>query len=245
MLTSSQQQELLCCVQKIDNTATFRQTCEKLASALGADYYLFCLFKPTGVIQSRVFLDSNFPSEWLARYLKDDLNLIDPIVEHCKYHYTPIDWSSLDEVVDKKSRQVLEDAVRVGLVDGISVPIHGRSGRFGVLSLASREQMTAEQRLDIITQAPLFTPYLHEVASSFSFDEEPSYQLTSRELECLAWACEGKTTWEISQILSISESTVNFHLNNTIKKTRAVNRQQAIAKALLSGTLLHGQLTFD
>lgn len=56
--------------------------------------------------------------------------------------------------------------------------------------------------------------------------------LTQREMECLDWVVKGKTSWEISQILGISERTVNFHLGNCIHKTNSVNRQQAIYKYL-------------
>jgi DNA-binding CsgD family transcriptional regulator len=62
-------------------------------------------------------------------------------------------------------------------------------------------------------------------------------QLTKRERECLNWAAEGKTSWEISQILKISERTVNFHLGNCIEKTNSVNRQQAISKCLILGVI--------
>lgn len=62
--------------------------------------------------------------------------------------------------------------------------------------------------------------------------------ITKRELECMKWASEGKTSWEISQILNISERTANFHLANCIEKTGSINRQQAIVRCLLQGQLL-------
>ncbi len=62
-----------------------------------------------------------------------------------------------------------------------------------------------------------------------------SYQiLTERETEILTWLKEGKTSWDISKILSISERTVKFHVNNTLTKLNAVNRTHAVAKAILS-----------
>src|SRR5258707_175572 len=41
--------------------------------------------------------------------------------------------------------------------------------------------------------------------------------LTFKETECLRWCKEGKTNWEIGEIMSISEKTVEFHLSNTIR----------------------------
>lgn len=54
------------------------------------------------------------------------------------------------------------------------------------------------------------------------------FQLTSREQECVMWASANKTSWEISRILGISERTVNFHIQNSLQKSGAINRGQLI-----------------
>jgi len=65
-----------------------------------------------------------------------------------------------------------------------------------------------------------------------------SYQiLTERETEILRWLMEGKTSWDVGKILSISERTVKFHVNNTLVKLNAVNRTHAVAKAILSNLI--------
>lgn len=56
--------------------------------------------------------------------------------------------------------------------------------------------------------------------------------LTKREEECLTWTAGGKTSWEISVILGVSESTVTFHLRNVVTKLKASNRTHAVAKAM-------------
>ena len=57
-------------------------------------------------------------------------------------------------------------------------------------------------------------------------------KLTNREIEVLKWIKEGKSSFEVSVILNISERTVNFHCNNFLRKLDAVNRVQAVAVAL-------------
>lgn len=66
--------------------------------------------------------------------------------------------------------------------------------------------------------------------SGTSFATEPI--LTDREAEVLTWTARGKTTWEIATILSLSESTINFHLRRTMDKLRAVNKCNAASIAL-------------
>lgn len=56
-------------------------------------------------------------------------------------------------------------------------------------------------------------------------------QLTPREKECLKWIAGGKTDREISVILKISENTVRSHVNNAMKKLKAVIRTQAVVIA--------------
>lgn len=65
--------------------------------------------------------------------------------------------------------------------------------------------------------------------------------LSTREREVLQWVKEGKTNWEISRILSISERTVKFHVQNTLAKLDASNRGHAVVLALTSGLIRHTQ----
>lgn len=64
-----------------------------------------------------------------------------------------------------------------------------------------------------------------------------SESLTEREKEVLRWLAQGKSNWEVSVILKISERTVRFHINNIMKKLDAVNRTHAMALVLRNGML--------
>jgi DNA-binding CsgD family transcriptional regulator len=48
----------------------------------------------------------------------------------------------------------------------------------------------------------------------------------------LSWLARGKTTWEISEIINLSERGVIWRLNNALKKLDAVNRTQAVVVAM-------------
>lgn len=56
--------------------------------------------------------------------------------------------------------------------------------------------------------------------------------LSRRERECLQWTAAGKTTWEISAILRISQNTIDGYIASATRKLGAVNRTQAVAVAL-------------
>jgi DNA-binding CsgD family transcriptional regulator len=70
------------------------------------------------------------------------------------------------------------------------------------------------------------------------FVPEASANITQREKEVLRWTADGKTTSEIAQILTLTGTTVNFHLKNATMKLDAANKTQAAIKAVTLGILL-------
>jgi DNA-binding CsgD family transcriptional regulator len=61
--------------------------------------------------------------------------------------------------------------------------------------------------------------------------------LTAREKDCLRWRSQGKTDWEISELIGISQSTVKFHLENARARLHATNTIHAVSKAIVHGLL--------
>jgi len=59
----------------------------------------------------------------------------------------------------------------------------------------------------------------------------PHHGLNSREISCLEWAAAGKSSAEISVILSLSEHTINGYMKSAVSKLGCVTRGQAIAVA--------------
>jgi DNA-binding CsgD family transcriptional regulator len=62
--------------------------------------------------------------------------------------------------------------------------------------------------------------------------EQSLPRLTPRELECLRWTMEGKTAWELGQILGIAEQTAVRHIQNAARKLDCVSKHQAVLKAV-------------
>ena len=78
-------------------------------------------------------------------------------------------------------------------------------------------------------------PHLHLVLCriiNYGRSQVGKIVLSCREKEVLDWLKQGKSSWEISVILGISERTVNYHIYNIMQKLDAVNRPQAVAAAV-------------
>ncbi|TGU67737.1 helix-turn-helix transcriptional regulator, partial [Mesorhizobium sp. M1C.F.Ca.ET.144.01.1.1] len=58
-----------------------------------------------------------------------------------------------------------------------------------------------------------------------------------RELECLKLTANGNTSEEIAKLLKLSVHTANQYLTQSTQKLNAVNRNQAVAKALRLGLI--------
>jgi DNA-binding CsgD family transcriptional regulator len=61
--------------------------------------------------------------------------------------------------------------------------------------------------------------------------------LTAREIEVLRWIADGKSDWQVGQILHISEKTVNFHVENMKRKFGVATRIQVVVLAVKQGAI--------
>ena len=71
-----------------------------------------------------------YDEEWRDRYLGLGYMQIDPVVDHCLKHVTPLPWDTVKppEKKDRKVKQFLGEAREFGLKSGLSLPVHGSGG---------------------------------------------------------------------------------------------------------------------
>ena len=75
--------------------------------------------------------------------------------------------------------------------------------------------------------------YFHQhMLRIFGRGNDKAIIVSAREIDCLKWMAAGKTAWEVSTILGISERTVRFHLNAAREKLQCITTTQAVAKAV-------------
>jgi len=188
------------------------------------------------------FLRSNYSPSWRHHYDSEKLHYIDPTVAHCLRSTVPLIWEPTTFKSDAE-KKFYEEACAYGLRSGITYPVHGPNGEFGVISFVSDISSGAEFQRELnqsLAHLALVRDFVFE--SSLKFFKPPvslpdTIHLTNRELECLKWAMAGKSSWEISRILNRSEATINFHITNIKQKFQVNSRQQAIVKAIRIGLL--------
>lgn len=78
----------------------------------------------------------------------------------------------------------------------------------------------------------LLTGYFASFTTERGMRTDRDFELTERELECLFWIAEGKTSDEIAVILGISRNTINNYITSVMRKTATKTRSEAIAYAV-------------
>ncbi|PSB21819.1 DNA-binding response regulator [filamentous cyanobacterium CCP2] len=91
------------------------------------------------------------------------------------------------------------------------------------------------QLLDAIRKVHSGQKYIPPEVGAKLAERMSQPQLTDREREVLQILSHGKTNQEIAEALSISESTVKFHVNNILSKLGVNDRTQAVLIAIKRG----------
>ncbi len=181
-------------------------------------------------------LISNYPSEWTSFYLQNRYEAIDPVVKRALSADEPFCWGSrfACSATTNSENRLFDEAARFGICSGLTVPIHDRRGRVGILTFAADEDSPALLRMLSQYQRAfqLVAACFHIQARRMQSSDRTvnGVRLTRREFECLQWAAKGKSAWEIGSILGIKRRTVAFHLDNTRQKLGVRTIAQAIAR---------------
>jgi len=193
---------------------------------------------PTGRQKDHVIL-CDWPVEWLKRYVKRNYVDYDPVVSHMKQLQAPFQWHDAEKSTErtKNSLAVMGDAGEFKLRDGLAFPLVTLDGTIVMVSLGGERTEMSTGEFGMISLVSTYAigraMQLHAQANEAPVVDH--VELTGRETECLKWAALGKSEWEISQILGISEHTSEKHLLNAKYKLGAVNRVQAVAEAIRRG----------
>jgi LuxR family transcriptional regulator, quorum-sensing system regulator LasR len=228
-------------MQRINTETDLLTRLCKTAEEFEVEHVLYgCVFN-LGTQRSLTKIISNYPPSWREKYDIENYISVDPIMQHCARRLVPAVWSKLASSSHDQSN-FMEEARGVGLASGISFPIHSREGDVGVLSFSSSkfdafEQSNLQAPTAFMAYGCLLATLVHDTMRRIvnKPDNVMRSPLTPRELECLKWISVGKSSWEISLILRISEHGVLFHVKNIMSKFDTRTRNGAVLKAKACG----------
>src|SRR4051794_10614216 len=159
---------------------------------------------------------SGWPEEWLSRYADHGYVHVDPVIKKIRATTMPFMWHEAPyDKDDAAAARVMNESPSFGLVEGMTVPIHTFHGFQAGVCFSSKHRLAW---LDDTRSALHFISIYAHAATSKIIDDrhgrepKPKARLSPREIECLKWSSAGKTSWEISVILGLSEHTVIQYL---------------------------------
>lgn len=182
--------------------------------------------------------DSDYPSTAVATKFISGANGED-VVRHSRVSTTPRWWAD-DGIAG--SRQVFQSlawaeptAPLAPGTNGIALPVHADRGQCGLVVFLGSEMALSDDTLCEI-HARSFALFA-AVARIRPSDSGRMRSISKRELECLKLTANGNTSEEIAKLLKLSVHTANQYLTQSTQKLNAVNRNQAVAKALRLGLI--------
>ena len=109
------------------------------------------------------------------------------------------------------------------------IPYNAGQARMLLALLFDKDISLSHDRLrDVALAVAYYTSQYPEIVST----NNALSDLTVREVECLSWIGEGKTSDEIALIIGISRNTVNNYITSIMNKTGAKTRSEAVALAV-------------
>lgn len=208
--------------QSADRT-DFRDSLAEVATAL--DLNCFAYLSLPGQTGGKPLHITTYPIDWTAHYLRKHYERMDPVIRQALVSSRPFEWGLEQEPHSHSElqRQLLDEASQFGIRCGFTVPIHDGHGPIAAVTFAADVQQVADfrrriERYEKVLQLVAMYFHAHVRRKLGPGRKIDGIQLSQRELECLEWAAQGKSAWEIGRILGISRHTAASYLDNAKEK---------------------------
>ncbi len=225
------------CTSKDELVAAF----EKALSELGLSKFIYCMARGSFSGHGKVHhgIARSYPEDWVKHYLSNNYVEFDATYRHGLNSCGAFSWKTLHEELPltKKEKLVLGEAEDAGLKNGITVSLHGPHGEVMGFGFACEDRQPALSK-DQMSYLYCLANQFHLVYSSLSKTETPQpIKLSDRQREILQWAAGGKSRSSISEIMAISEDTVDDHFRHIFRKLGCNDRIVAVLKAIQWGLI--------
>lgn len=191
--------------------------------------------------ESRPFILTNQAEEWVRSYDEHAYLEVDPRVDLAQepgYAF----WEAREFDKNPRHKVFLTEAASYGIQSGLVLGLCTRDPpSYAMMAfncvIPTLDLWDAERRSMIAGQALVLGKVLSRSMRRALNDNEllfpvPPMKLSFREREILTLAAAGKTSKEIAMLLSIAKVTVDMYMGTIVGKMGALNRNQAIAKAI-------------
>ena len=211
---------------------------ERIVRESGLNHFAYLMVSPPRHCRVDVYSTAmtNYPLEWVERYIEQNYALVDPVIERAALEFRPFSWTTRLRCSNRLQRQFLSDSRDFGVAEGVTVPVRSPSGALGVFVGAGLDAECVMEASRHGGERLLAIAYgAHEFALGRLRGNQAGgidgIRLSKREKECLQWTLEGKTAEDVAAILGLSVFTVNRHVFNATHKMGSLNKHHAAVQA--------------
>jgi len=172
----------------------------------------------------------------IARHVYKGELQASPVFRHCKEALEPFFWYDTphEPYDDERFKRAREDGVPEALV----VPVPGPKGSIGVGWFGSATNNRSELLKHRFTIQVICMAGFYRLKDLVAPAEEPTQsRLSKREREILVGVARGMSSEEIGDMIHLSDRTVDWHIEQAMKRLGAKNRVQAVVLAMQKGAL--------
>ncbi|MBZ9939282.1 LuxR family transcriptional regulator [Mesorhizobium sp. BR1-1-16] len=213
---------------------------DTLVRALGFTYFSYglpWLASDWGRPNDIGMLLSTYPEDWQNLYRRRNYHSADAVILYGRHALRPFNWGDERHLrgLEPSARRIFFEAQDFGISSGIAIPVHGPRNMSGVFSVAGPEARQPEADIGQPALHALLAvaQMVHAHVVQWRTERRPqaTVKLSEHERLCLLWTTQGKTSWEVAQIIGRSKATVDFHLRRAASKLDASNKVHAAFKA--------------
>jgi LuxR family quorum-sensing system transcriptional regulator CciR len=188
---------------------------------------------------------ADLPQDWVASGPSSDA-----VLATAAQSYAPFLWSDISRLTALTPAQngFIDAAHAAGVGAAVTVPIHrardaDQGGSYSVFAGCCSFMMKTGVAL------PLSSLAAAHYVGALAFDAAENLrhaqsggaprgpQLTPRQRDCVVLVAQGKSDWEIGQLLGISESTVHKHIEDAKRRFAVSTRIQLVVRSLFDARL--------
>ena len=208
----------------------FQDAMSEAVAALSLPYFAY-LRLPKGAVSP--LLISSYPTSWTSHYLKSGYEQLDPVILKAAQGEASFTWG-MDAgplVLTSAQKVLFDEAAEFDIRYGLTIPVHRNGDGFAAVTFAVGERHPIfERRMQHqarLLQLMAYSLHAHARRRLVGGPMD-GLALSPRERECMKWAAEGKSCWDIGRILNISHHTVADHLDNAKAKLGVKTNIQAV-----------------
>ena len=189
------------------------------------------------------FYYSSYPREWSKHYIENKYASHDMVCRHAAQIIRPFLWTEVLRFLPKTSTSqlIVNEASELGIRAGASIPFHGHGLAKAYLAVTNNEDDDDFKKLFLEYRHALHLLgiYAHERIVSLGIPSVigTAVKLKPRELQILNLSAIGRTARDISDILKLSEHTINEYIKEICQKLGVLGKTHAIAIAISRGLI--------